>query len=963
MKIKSTYVQVAALLIFFAMMQAVATPSLMAQSKKVVSGYSHNIALKSNGKLLSWGDNTYGQLGVATAGGSIWYPVTVSGISSVVDVATGYQHSLAVNDNGTVWAWGYNYDGELGNGTGILQTAPIEVPGLSGIDNVSAGYYHSFAVKNNGTLWAWGKNDQGQLGIGTKFNSLIAVKVDGITTVKDVAGGESHSVALKNDGTVWTWGYNGTGELGNGTTNQFPQLTPIQVGGGFSNVTAISVGRCHSLALKADGTLWAWGRNLNGQVGNGNANSQTSPIQVLTNVVAIAAGDYHSLAIKNDGTIWAWGNNAEGQFGNFTTSTIPQTIPIQIGSLNTWSSVSAGSHSTGVMSDGSVWAWGNNTSGQLGNGLRINANLPVSVLFTFATQVARPSFSPEGGADIFSSLKIKITCSTSGAIIHYTTDGSDPSESDPVIASGSKKKLGAGITVLKARAFKNGLAVSEVKAAVYQLGEKVSCGYSHSLAIKSDSSLWVWGNNSNGQLANSAVGNDVLLPNKLSIISGLKDAAGGYQHSVAVKNNGTVWTWGYNGEGELGDGTIIQRTSPVQVAALNSVTNVAAGYYHTMAIKNDGTLWSWGKNNYGQLGNNTLFNSVTPVQVSGLSGVIDVCPGEEFTVALKSDGTVWSWGRGIEGQLGDGTVSQKIVPVRVSCGVNAVAIAAGRQHALLLRSDGTVWAWGQNTYGQVGNGIFTPSGGSPQFIPAQVINLSNVIAIAAGEYHSMAIKNDGTIWAWGYNIEGQAGNEINSNSPLPVQVAGLGGATAIAAGTHNLAITPLEESSVYWSWGNNTHGQIGDSTLTNRNYRVLVHFPVDENGNDIPDWEDYLILNDPPTTDDDQDGLPTWMEMLVYATDPYNFDCNSDGLADGVNVFTGLNPLNSDTDEDGISNLEEVANETNPLLADTDNDGVIDGSDPFPTDPTLSELPPIDPNDNIAPSFTIQEPTGLIQIQ
>ena len=282
-------------------------------------------------------------------------------------------------------------------------------------------------------------------------------------------------------------------------------------------------------------------------------------------------------------------------------------------------------------------------------------------------------------------------------------------------------------------------------------------------------------------------------------------------------------------------------------------------------------------------------------------------------------------------------------------GLNAIAIAAGRSNTLALSSDGTVWAWGYNGYGQLGNG-----GIQNQSIPAQVNNLTDVVAIAAGEYHSLAIKSDGTIWAWGNNAQGQLGHGNLINSPTPLQVTGLAAVTSLSAGNQSLSVTPVPGAHLYWAFGTNANGQIGDSTLLNRNIRVLVHFPYDEDGNGVQDWKDYAL--DSTTLDSDRDGLTDWQEVLLFGTDPKNFDTNGDGLADGVNVFIGWMPLLLDTDGDGIPNLIELKNGTSPVLADTDGDGVSDKLDAFPLDRFRSKLPPLNPNDHTPPVIILQEP-------
>lgn len=225
-------------------------------------------------------------------------------------------------------------------------------------------------------------------------------------------------------------------------------------------------------------------------------------------------------------------------------------------------------------------------------------------------------------------------------------------------------------------------------------------------------------------------------------ITGVSKIAGGYYHSLALKTDGTVWAWGRGDEGQLGDGTNVDRASPVQVSGLTGVVAIATHVYTNLALKSDGTAWTWGRGVEGQLGNGTSgfsANRNTPVQVTGLTGVKAVAGAYLHMLALKEDGTVWAWGWNVQGQLGNGTDSSSYIPIQVSNLTGEAAIEAGMYHNLALRNDGTVWSWGYNTSGQVGDGTTIN-----RFVPAQVSGLTNVTAIASGDFHSLALINSDT---------------------------------------------------------------------------------------------------------------------------------------------------------------------------------------------------------------------------
>jgi alpha-tubulin suppressor-like RCC1 family protein len=346
-----------------------------------------------------------------------------------------------------------------------------------------------------------------------------------------------------------------------------------------------------------------------------------------------------------------------------------------------------------------------------------------------------------------------------------------------------------------------------------------------------------WGANEFGQLGDST-GINRLTPVSVSGLStataisaggndGAADESDPGSHSLALAADGAVFAWGLNDYGQLGDGTITSSSTAVLVSDVTAITAVAAGGYHSLALTSTNTVLAWGRNDYGQLGDNTNDSSNTAVPASGLTDVTAVAAGSYHSVALTSDGTIWAWGDNFYGQLGfDPDVAwESTTPVEVQLpgDIHAVAIAAGGLHSLALASDGTVWAWGYNLDGQLGDGTTTDS-----YEPVQVTGLgdADILAIAAGAYHSLALDDGGTVWAWGLNGDGQLGNGSTNSSSTAVPVGGLpSGITDVSAGgSHSLALGP---GGVVWAWGLNASGQLGDDTTTSSSTPVEVALPVD----------------------------------------------------------------------------------------------------------------------------------------
>ena len=341
-----------------------------------------------------------------------------------------------------------------------------------------------------------------------------------------------------------------------------------------------------------------------------------------------------------------------------------------------------------------------------------------------------------------------------------------------------------------------------------------SAGGDHGLALKSDGTVWAWGRNAEGEVGDGSTTNR-LTPVKVSLLTGVVAVAGGATHSLALKNDGTVWGWGTNGSGQLGDGTMSTRLTPVQVSGLTGVVAIAAGFNLSLALKSDGTVWAWGFNYYGGLGDGTTIARLTPVQVSGLTGVAAIAVGYYHSMALKNDGTLWSWGYNSNGQLGVGNTTNSPLPIQVGGLTGVVAIACGSYHSLALKSGGAVWAWGWNLYGQIGDGTTTD-----RMAPVPASGLTGVVAIAGGYYHSLAAKSDGSGWAWGWNGFGGLGDGTTTNRATPGTVSGLAGVVAMAGGTYfGLA---LKSDGTVWAWGYNLFGELGDGSTTNRLTPVSV---------------------------------------------------------------------------------------------------------------------------------------------
>jgi len=717
--------------------------------ESVSAGHEHTVALKTDGTLWTWGRNECGQLGDGSETNQDC-PVQVGSAKDWAAASAGWNHTVALKKDGTLWAWGGNVGGQLGDGTKTNRSYPAQVGSANDWAAMSVGNFHTVAIKKDGTLWAWGGNDQGQLGDGTKgilANKNAPVQVGSSDDWAKVSAGGYHTVALKKDGTLWAWGSNENSQLGNGSRTD--RNNPVQVGSD-KDWAAASAGWHHTVALKKDGTLWAWGSNGNGQLGDGAETDRNAPVQVGTskdwNVVS--AGAAHTVAIKADGTFWAWGNNKYGQLGD-GTETFSRSTPAQVATSKDWNTVSAGfAHTVALRTDGTLWAWGRNIFGQLGDGTETNKNTPVQ--------------------------------------------------------AGASKDLA---TIL----------VADQSDGAAETWVAVSSGSLHTVAIKANGTLWAWGNNEEGQLGDGTE-TDRDHPVQVDNSNDWAAVSAGHGHTVALKQEGTLWAWGWNSDGQLGNGTKTSRSAPVQVGPAKDWASASAGWNHTVALKADSTLWVWGNNKYGQLGDGTRTDRSNPVQVGNSKDWAAASAGWNYTVALKKDGTLWAWGRNSVGQLGDSTRIDRNTPVQMGSSNVWAAVSAGVMHTVALKMDGTIWAWGYNKEGQLGDG--TDGILSSKSKPVQVGNSKDWAAVSAGFHHTVAFRMDGTIWAWGGNDCGQLGDDTATSENSPVQVGASKNWAAVSA-SYDRTVA-LKKDGTVWAWGLNNSGQLGDGTKTDRKTPVQV---------------------------------------------------------------------------------------------------------------------------------------------
>lgn len=605
----------------------------------------------------------------------------------------------------------------------------------------------------------------------------------------------------------------------------------------------VSAGRYHTCAVSVEGAAKCWGRNKHGQLGDGTNTDSNTPVNVSgleSGVTAIVVGSEHTCALTEGGGVKCWGLNQRGQLGDDTEK--DRNVPVDVEGLEDGVlTISAGvEHTCAITAEGGAKCWGSGENGRLGNDSNSSSWTPVDVvgLNSGVTAIAAGgthtcALTIEGGAKCWGDndggqLGDGTTSTSYTAVDVVGLDGSATSitagaHTCALMANGEIKcwgynsygQLGDGTTTNR-----------NIPVDVIGLGDSmiaIGIGGRHTCALTAGGGIKCWGRNEYGQLGDGTISNRNTPVDVIDLSDSMIAIAGNVGHSCAVSANGVIMCWGNNRDGQLGDGTDLHRHIPVDDIDFGSdATAITAGGSHTCALTAEGGAKCWGDNEAGQVGDDTNLQRSTPVDVVGLeSGVMAIAAGRyKHSCALTASGIVKCWGHNGVGQLGDGTTTQRNVPVDVvGLESGVTAIAAGYDHTCALTNEGGVKCWGYNDYGQLGDGTTTMSK-----TPVDVVGLSSgVIAITAGNDHTCALTTAGGTKCWGSNFSGRLGDGTSTHRNMPVDVVGLiSGVSAIIAGNgHTCA---LMVSGGGKCWGNNHYGQLGDGTKS-------THYtPVDVEG-------------------------------------------------------------------------------------------------------------------------------------
>jgi alpha-tubulin suppressor-like RCC1 family protein len=720
----------------------------------VTAGGGHSCALMPDQTVWCWGRNTTGQLGDGGTADSL-VPLWVKTLAPATGVSAGHDHTCAVSTGSQVWCWGANAFGELGNGTtSVDHPLPVLVQGIVATQ-VSAGDGFTCAVTATHTADCWGDNNYGELGDGSTADASTPHKVKGLSNVTQIAAGYFHACALESNGTVWCWGSNTFGALGNGTTTASD--VPVKVA--IEGAAFVAAGADDSCAILSSGALNCWGSNDVGQLGTGDTTDHHLPTQVAaltSGVQQVSMGEDFSCALANlpGPTAVCWGDeNVHGQLGNgHASGDVP--VPVRVFGLTTSAAggvsgpqqLAAGSHhACVVMTTGLAQCWGEGAYGNLGDGSTLDHIIPTPVM---GLPGPPHSVSAVTGGDLTSCAVT--TAFEADCWGQFVGDGG----SETTVHTSATQVVGlpAG-------------GVSQVAAgwggcALVRLGGLAT-------------GLRCWGANNNGQLGNGTTTDTNTPVTVTGLSSHVQAVSNGGSDNCALVHNGGAWCWGYNAYGALGDGTHTSHSTPVHVKNLPlNLAQIATGFEHSCALLAGGTVRCWGKNDHGQLGNGTTSDSATPVTVSGLGGVVQIAVSDSSTCALTNGGGVRCWGANLFGELGNGTTTDSDVPVAVSgLSSGVVAITASVSTVCAALFTGQVQCWGDNAVGELGDGSIGGTATSP--VPAVFTGDGLVGASGTQGGVLCGLNTSQQAFCWGDNSAGELGDGTTTTSGSPMAVQGL----------------------------------------------------------------------------------------------------------------------------------------------------------------------------------------------
>lgn len=690
---------------------------------------------------------------------------------------------------------------------------PPPVPGEWA--SVTSGLLHACAIQTDGSLWCWGESEYGRLGLGPGIDlEITRPQRVGAAAWTTVGGGNEHTCGIRDDQTLWCWGNNTNGQLGD--TTRLRRDEPVQIG--TEKWKALGVGEFTTCAIRADDSLWCWGLNIVGQVGDGTTTERTEPtlVDATRTWTSVSVARAHSCALTADHQIWCWGA------GPFPPSSVPNhPTPVRLEPAVEWTAVQTMFGVTCGITVGEVRCWGTNDAGQLGDGTTIDRAIaaPIASARTDFVRLASRTrtacaFTPDDA----------MVCWGENRHGQLGSDTAAPIQTSPYEADGAWKRYAPGLmhacaidgnahlvcTGGNSRGQRGDGAGGSVLAPVAIPGRwtAVAASEVHTCAISRDTQRSsCWGANDSGQLGDGTV-LARQVPTQVSLIANATQLAVGRRHTCEVTSADGLQCWGENRDFQLATSLTPFAPSPVRVldAQITNPTAVAA-FDQSCAIGAGGRALCWGRNDFGQLGRGLAGAStavIAPVVDAGnMAPVFSTLTAGDGFTCGTSSASVYCWGANGRGQLGVLDTTPRLRAT--SLAAVATSLDAGKSHACLVSPSDALYCWGDNTNGQLGLGPGQDMRTDPAPIGAKVWR-----SVSAGESHTCAIKSDNSLWCWGRNARGALGTGTRTSTDEPVTRIGTASWKSVTAGADYTC--GIQADDTMWCWGVADWGQLGTGT-------------------------------------------------------------------------------------------------------------------------------------------------------
>ncbi len=812
---------------------------------QVSSGLDFHCFILSDKTVRCVGNGGSGRLGDNTANSSD-IPVAVfrtdgQPLKNVVDIASNYASTCAVTEDGKVWCWGYNNWGQIGNGTTTTDSYAAYDVGITNAVRVELGYTHTCALLDDGNMKCWGSNSRNILGTADAINANVTTPSDvtvlgTIGTVKDYSVGYYITCIVNTANELYCWGLNNHGQIGNGSTTDVtaPVLIALDIDKviNYSRTPDNSSIYNKTCAIKTDKTLYCWGHNTGGQIGDGTTTQRNSPTQVLMDSdddgtsdgfltdVNDVMGNCATTGANND--LWCWGYNGTYKVGQ--NDTTDRTKAVKVHGVNGSGFLSNvvdfdmafrdNSGNMAILEDGSAVAWGQGTYGNLGNGAATHQMVAGYVRNESSSGSALVNGSITTGH--IANGSITTAKLADGAVTLDKIDFSSTSQALPVpyMSETSRDAISGaqnGQMVINSDTFEinymadgmwktasgtggggaNSVTTSSIVDGAVTLSKLDLTDVSSALtltnvteaqrdAIASPSEGMIIYNTDSNMLQVYSGGKWTNLINKEEgegPDATFQSVVGGLHHACSVMSDKTVRCWGVGGSGHLGNLTDASSYTPTTVykltgEPLDNITQIDLEGETTCALDTAGDVWCWGLNHQGQLGNGTTTTSLGAIKVDGISNAVMVKSSYDFTCALINDGTMKCWGLNSSYALGNGTTTSSYVPVDVTVINDVRQMDVGYNTACAVKNNNALYCWGLNNYGQIGNGSTATASGAVLV----ATNVSKVVVgmslyVNSGNYwrtSTCAIKTNGDLYCWGFNNVGHAGDGTTNQLNTPV---------------------------------------------------------------------------------------------------------------------------------------------------------------------------------------------------